>query len=307
MGTEGNRSLVAVACCIGLAACGGGDDDDLDIALASDGRVLSGSADIEPEDFVGRTFPAMYAGAEDASPQALTESGVGSVEVLDTDTIVVSLPGGAPRTFGRISATEFSDGFGDTLTFEDLGAVQYFFKSAGDPASEILGVFGFETPVSLRPVSARYGATSASHLFIVPSGSERWVPVFGSGTLDLIARFDGSGGRISGTLIDASQTVDFMGDGVADDQLSVRTTLDGVINKGGFDGTFAGSASVYLPGYPGPQDLNPVLSSPTASGKFFGPSAGIVSGTYGGDYTFANPIPGAPASGSFTGLFIATE
>jgi hypothetical protein len=269
--------------------------------------VLSGSADIAPEDFVGRTFPAMYVNAEDGSPEALTEAGVGSVEVVNSDTIVITLPGNTPRTFDRISATEFSDGFGETLTFEDLGAARYFYKSAGDPASEILGAFGFETPVSLRPVSARYGATSASILLLVPSGSEQWVPVVGSGTLDLIATFDGSGGRISGTIIDASQAVDFMGDGSADDLLSVRTTLDGVINQGGFDGTFAGSASVFLPGYPGPQDLNPVLSSPTVSGKFFGPSAGTVSGNYGADYTFASPIPGAPVSGSMTGFFIATE
>lgn len=289
-----------------MEAGGGSDDDDiLGIVVTPDGRVLSGTEPVAPSDFVGRTFPLLFASAQDQSPQAVTQAGTGSIKVVDDNTIVVTLPGGAANAYARISATEFSDGLGEVLTFEDSGSARYFFKSAGDPSTELLGSFGFETPVALRPVSARYGATSASVLLLAPEGSAQWAGLGAGGSVDLIATFTGSGGTIRGTLFDGSETVDFLDDGSLDDQLFLRTTLDGVINEGGFEGTVGGTASVALAGS-SPTDLNLVLTNTAANGKFFGNAADVVSGTYSADAAFGLP-GGATETAKMSGLFTADK
>lgn len=297
---------LAVLCGVVLTGCGGGDDDEAGIVVTPDGRVLAGSDAIRPADYVGRTFPLLFAGAKDGTVQATTETGRGTVEVVDADTIIITLPGQPARTFARISSTEYSDAFGDVLTFEDDGVAQYFFQTGGVPGTELLGAYGFETPVAARPKTARYGARSASVVLFAPEGSPGWVGLGGGGTLDLIATFDGSGGRIEGTLIDTSEWVDFLEDGTADDRLFLRTTLDGVINRGGFGGTVEGSASVAIAGTVGPQDLGLTLSNSTVDGKFFGTEAEVVSGTYAADATIIPP--GGPAeAGKLSGFFIAEE
>jgi hypothetical protein len=296
--------LVAGLGALGLAGCGGGDDDETGIEVLPDGRVLAGSDAITPEDYVGRTFPVLFTSARDAEPQATTEVGQGSVEVVDADTIVITLPGRAARTFDRISSTEFSDGFGDVLTFEDDGAAQYFVQTDGDPADLLLGAYGFETPVTSRPLSARYGATSASVLVYVPDGSTVGYWLGAPGSVDLLATFTGSGGRIQGTLFDTTATVDFAGDGIADDELSARVTLDGVIDAAGFGGTVDGSASVALAGSADAQDLGLVLSNSAVDGKFFGTKADIAAGNYAADTDLTRP-GGGTETGKLTGFFIA--
>lgn len=302
--------LVAGLGALGLAGCGGGDDDETGIEVLPDGRVLAGSDAITPEDYAGRTFPVLFLSARDEEPQATTEVGQGSVEVVDPDTIVITLPGHAARIFDRISATEFRDGRGDVLTFvdeaafDDEGAVQYFYQSDGDPAGDLGGAYGFETPVTSRPLSARYRAVSASIVRYVPDGSPVGYWLGGGGTVDLLATFTGSGGRIQGTLIDTTDTVDFAGDGIADDELSARVTLDGVIDAAGFGGTVDGSASVALAGSADAQDLGLVVSNSTVDGKFFGTEADIAAGNYAADTELTRP-GGATETGKLSGFFIA--
>jgi hypothetical protein len=304
-------SLFAAALCgAALSGCGGGggggDDDEAGIVVTPDGRVLAGSEPIQPADFVGRTFPLLFASAEDGAAQATTTTGQGSVEVVDADTIIITLPGRPARTFDRISSTEYSNAFGDVRTFEGNGVSEYFYQTGGAPGAALIGAYGFETPVGARPVTARYGARSASVVFYAPDGSPGWVGLGGPGTVDLIATFDGSGGRIEGTLIDASQFVDFLEDGTADDVFSLRTTLDGVINRGGFGGTVNGTASVAIAGSVGPQDLGLSLANSSVDGKFFGTEADVVSGSYAADATITPP--GGPSEGGkLSGFFDATQ
>jgi hypothetical protein len=301
------KALVLGAVCGALAGCGGGDDDDdTGIRVTADGRVLAGTDPIRPPDYVGRTFPLIFASSQDGGAQATTGTGRGSVEVIDADTIILNLPGVPARTFDRISDTEFSDAFGDVLTVEDFGSAQYLFQSAGNPGGDLLGTYGFETPVTGRPVTARYGGTSASVIVFAPDGSPGWVGFGGGGTTDLIATFDGSGGRIEGTLIDADGFVDFFEDGTADDHFFIRTTLDGTINRGGFSGTVGGDASVDPAGIAGRDTVNLALSGTTVDGKFFGPEADVASGSYAGSYTMT-PVAAPPDSGTLSGFFVAGQ
>jgi hypothetical protein len=307
MGQLGRTLLLGAVCGV-LAGCsgGGGGDDDTSIEVTDDGRVLAGSDPIRAPDYVGLTFPLIFASSQDGAVQATTGTGRGSVEVVDADTIIVTLPGLPTRTFDRISDTEFSDAFGDVLTVEDFGSAQYLFQSAGNPGGDFLGTYGFETPVAGRPVTARYGGTSASVIVFAPEGSPGWIGFGGGGTLDLIATFDGSGGRIEGTLIDTDGFVDFFEDGTADDRFFIRTTLDGTIDQRGFSGTVKGDASVDPAGLAGRDTVNLALSDTTVDGKFFGPEADVASGSYAGNYTMTPA--GAPAdSGTLSGFFVAGQ
>jgi hypothetical protein len=304
MGHFGRPLAVVLFCGAGLVGCGGGGDDSFDIETTSDGRVLSGSDPVEAADFVSRTFPLLFASAEDVAPQATATTGTGSVTVVDANTIVVTLPGKAATTYNRISATEFEDDTGEVLTLEDVGAARYLFKSGGDPATDLLGAYGFETPVALRPVTATYSGDSASEVYFVPDGSAIGLWLFEAGTVDLVANFSGSGGTIRGTLFDGDFVgADFQNDGTADDTLFLRTTLNGVIDSEGFGGTVDGFAAISIAGNP-PVNLNLSLSDTSVDGKFFGNEANVVAGTYMGDAAFTPPV-GAAETGTLSGFFIA--
>ena len=212
------------------------------------------------------------------------------------------MPGQAATTYKRISSTEFADGTGEVLSIFDLGAAQYLYKSGGDPTTEFLSAYGFETPVALRPVTATYNDRSASLLLYVPDGSPVGLWFGAPGAVDLTATFDGSGGRIRGTLFDGDFAgVDFLGDGTADDTLSVRTTLDGTINDKGFTGTVGGTATYTILGSTG--DLNLSLANTSVDGKFFGNEANVVAGTYSADTAITPPV-GVTETGTLSGFFI---
>jgi hypothetical protein len=327
MTRRGASLLAMVIGCLGLAACGGGGGSatpttggtggtdtagppggggipPLDIVQLPDGRVLAGSAAIASGDFVGRTFPLQFAMLLDDPPQSRSSADMGTVQVVDNDTLIISLPGGTPFPLTRVSPNQFSDG-SVTVDVEDFGAARYLFLSAGDPGVEFLSTYGFETPVVSRPVSARYNATSAAGVFFTQDGSANGARVFARGTVDLVANFSGSGGTITGTLLDGSETIDFDDVGGANDRLFVTTTLDGTITEGGFTGTVGGSSSVSIAGGP-PQDLNLVLSNSSATGKFFGTAADVASGIYGADAAFTPP-GGTTQQGRLSGFFVATR
>jgi hypothetical protein len=255
---------------------------------------------------VSRTFPLLFASAEDVAPQATATTGTGSVTVVDENTIVVTLPGKAATTYIRISPTEFSDGRGQILTMQDIGAARYLYKSGGDPATDFLATYGFETPVALRPTRATYNGASASELLFVPDGSPIGLWLFEAGTVDLVANFSGSGGTITGTMFEGEFVgADLQNDGIADDTLFVRTTLNGVINSGGFGGTVDGFAAVSLAGNP-PTNLNLALSDTSVDGKFFGEAANSAAGTYAA--TTAITLPGGPTeTGVLSGLFLVED
>jgi hypothetical protein len=297
---------VALAGCGGSSSGGGGDEDVLGIVTTPDGRVLSGSAANLSQDYVGRKFPLLFLKGEDVSPQAVAEAGQGSVEVINNDKIVITLPGELPTTFDRINSTEFSDGSGEILTLEDFGAARYLYGTVGNSSTGLFASYGFETPVALRPFTARYGSTSASVVIFVPDGSPQGLLIDGGGTVDLIASFNGSGGTIQGTLFEGSEFIDFAQDGIADDEFLVRTTLNGVITEGGFAGTVDGSASLSLAGGPGPEDLNLALTNTSVDGKFFGNQANLASGTYAGDVALTPP-GGPTEGGTLSGFFIAGQ
>jgi polyhydroxyalkanoate synthesis repressor PhaR len=272
-------------------------------SVTPDGRILAGSGAIVAGDYIGRTFPIRYAVTRDAAPQASAGTGVGTVEVVDADTLIVTLEGQAPLTLSRTGADAFGDG-AVTFTRDDAGAAQYLFLSGGASERGLAAAFGFETPVAARPAVASYMATSAATLYIAPEGSGTGIRVGGSGSVNLLALFSGSGGTITGTLIDGRETVDFDADGVVNDTFSVTTTLDGAITEGGFTGTLGGSASVSIAGGPA-RDLGLVLGNSVATGSFFGPAAEVASGTYGADVTFTPP--GEPVrAGRLSGFFLAT-
>ena len=304
MGQFGRPLAVALVCGAGLVGCGGGGDDTLDIKETSDGRILSGSDPVGAADFVSRTFQLLFASAEDVAPQATATTGTGSVRVVDDNTIVITLPGQAAKTYNRISSTAFADGTGEVLSSEDIGSARYLYKSGGDPATDLLGAYGFETPVALRPVTATYNGTSASEVYFVPDGSAIGLWLFEAGTVDLVANFSGSGGTIRGTLFDGEFVgVDLQNDGTADDTLFLLTTLNGVIDSKGFGGTVDGFAAFSLPGN-SLGNLNLTLSDTSVDGKFFGNEANVVADTYAADMAFTPPV-GPGATGTLSGFFIA--
>jgi hypothetical protein len=296
--------IVLAISTVALSACGDGGDGSGGQLGSSDGRIFAGTGEIVPEDYVGRTFPTLFLFSEDQAPQAQSTTGEGTIRIVDNDTLVVTIPGESPFTFTRVSADRFEDASGTTVTIDDFGAAQYLLKSGGDPSIGFAAAYGFETPVGLRPVSARYNSFSASSLVFAGEGDAFAVGLTGPGTVDLEATFSGSGGTISGVLIDAAGDVDFVDDRSADDRISVRTTLDGVITEGGFTGTVDGSATLVIGGTTTPRDLGLVLSNSSAEGKFFGNAAQVASGIYDADASIT--LPGQQAERArVTGFFIA--
>jgi hypothetical protein len=305
--------VVALAAASGLwlASCGGSDapapPPARPIAPQDDGRILAGSDDITAADFVGRTFPLVFERAERASPEAQTETGVGTVTVEDNNTLLVTLPGRDVRRFVRGPGNTFVDGSGVTAEFTDFGPARYLFVETPFGLS---AAFGFETPVSARPTSARYtGGLSASVIILTIPGRETVIGIGGEGSVDLTATFTGSGGRIEGILFDNRTSplglaqVDLLDVGIEQDELRVRAELDGTITESGFVGTVSGSAEVSMNG--GPLEgfgLN--IRNSTATGRFFGPAADAIAGSYSADADFT--IPGqTQQSGRLTGFFVS--
>lgn len=300
---------LATASGLWLAACGGGDTaaPARPIAPQDDGRILAGSAPIVPADFVGRTFPLVFELTENGAPEARSETGLGSVQVVDNDTLLVTLPGRDVRRFARDPANTntFVDASGVSAEFTDYGPARYL--SVETPFG-LSAAYGFETPASARPASATYAARSASVVVLTIPGRETAIGVGGEGSVRLTATFTGSGGTITGTLFDnfslpvSLAEVDLDTNAVQD-ELYMRTTLDGTVTETGFTGTVTGTATVRMNGG-GDQDFGLSLDATSATGKFFGPSAQAVAGTYSADAEFT--IPGqARQSGRLSGFFIS--
>jgi hypothetical protein len=85
--------------------------------------------------------------------------------------------------------------------------------------------------------------------------------------------------------------------------LFVTTTLDGLIDAGGFSGNVDGRASILLSGAATEEDLNLSVSNSEVFGKFFGPAAEQASAAYQADASFAPPGQ-APVNGRFSGFFL---
>lgn len=300
---------LAAASSLGLAACGGSGatlSPAQPISPQADGRILSGSAEIVPEDFVDRTFPLVFERAQGGPPEARAETGVGSVTVVNNDRLLISI-GQDTRQFVRTSGNTFVDGSGVSAEFTDFGPARYL--SVETPFG-LSAAFGFETPVSGRPASATYSSgLSASVVVLTVPGRQTVIGVGGEGSVSLTATFTGSGGRITGTLFDNTQLplelaqVDLLDVGVEQDELRIRTTLDGVIAEGGFNGTVSGSAGVRMNGGT-IEDFGLTLSNSAAAGRFFGPAAESIAGSYSADADFT--IPGeVRQSGRLTGFFVS--
>lgn len=276
--------LVAFAGAAGLAACGGGGTTGtgggiggggtVGIVQSPDGRILAGSSPIVPNDFVGRTFPLTFLVGQDRTPQSQSARAVGQMEVVDNDTLILTLTTGDVRLV-RTGASTFEDPSGTVLEIEDFGAARYLFLDAADTTGRF--AYGFETPVAARPVTARFNRISASTVLIDTPGVSNRLVMNAPGTVDLQATFTGSGGTITGTMFDGREFVDIDDDGT-NEELFLRTTLNGTINEGGFTGTVGGSAQVERAG--SLADANLVLSNTSADGKFFGTAAQVASGTY---------------------------
>jgi hypothetical protein len=292
--------LVAISC-LGLAACGGGGGGSTPLAISQtpDGRILAGSQPIVPNDFVGRTFPLQYAAIVVEPSGARLGASTGTIRVVDANTIVIT--GELENTFRRrANSNEFADDSGDVvLTVEDFGAARYVFNSASRDPIEFRSSYGFETPVALRPVSARYRGRSAESVILVTDSGFGAI-VDARDSVDLRATFNGSGGSIRGVLLDGSRTVDFNGNG-DNDRLFVRTELNGAVTAGGFVGTVSGAASISVDSGT-PVDLNLNVANSSATGKFFGPAADLASGTY-----ITQSATSALGSAQLSGFFIATK
>jgi hypothetical protein len=306
--------LVAFAGVAGLAACGGGGvpeagggtgEDRIVTAITTtpDGRVLAGSERIVPTDFVGRTFPLSFYFGDDGPPRQQTVTGIARLEVVDTDTLVVTRDG-ERSSFVRSGANEFRDGSGRVLQIADLGAMRLV--GITDGTSGLLGTFGLETPVAARPVTAFFSGRSVSSLLIDLDGLGSVVGMTATDVVRLHATFSGSSGTIWGTLFDGSTDVDLDNSGT-DDRLFVQLGMNGNVTEGGFTGTISGSADAVLD-HSGSalENLSPLLSNSSVNGKFFGTAAQVASGTYSADVVMGSDNL-APLSGRAVGLFLVTQ
>lgn len=305
-----------------LTACGGGgtapgpggapDDPALPPFEEVERILLPDNTIIVPEDYLGKSFPLLFARKTTLASGDEAAAGVGAIEIVDADTIVLRLPGRnparlelAPRLPGQSPDTQiFTDGAGTEIVISNRGFAQ--FVGTGDYLDDAFGLhgfIGFETTVDQRPVTARYNGASSSAVAIVIDGKEDAFTLRQSSQTDLTAVFTGSGGTISGTLFNGSRPADFDGDLARDDRIFVTTTLDGRITPEGFTGTVDATAAVSLDGGP-PQDLGLSISRSEMAGKFFGSGAAVASGAYSAEGTVAAP-GAAPAEASLVGHFWA--
>jgi hypothetical protein len=263
-------------------------------------------------DYLGRTFPLLFASRTEGATKHTAAAGLGSMEVVDDETIIVRLPGAAPLTFDpqrrlgsqNLAAELFADAAGNGITIQDKG----FARTAGtgdflDDAAGLHGAFGFEPRVGQRPVSARYNGASSSAVALLLDGADRAFTLRQASGTDLTAVFTGSGGTISGTLINTSERGSFGGDPAQSDRVLVNVSLDGTITLEGFTGTVNAVAALALGGGPA-QDLGLAVSSSQIVGKFFGQGAETASGAWTAEGTVA--LPGAsPAGAALHGHFWA--
>jgi hypothetical protein len=303
---------------LALSACGGGGGSG---SAADDGpppvpeveRLFADGGRIGLGTIFGQTAPYLVATGESGSGGAATATGIGTIRVIDLDTVVLELPGKAPVTLtpdGRSGG--FVDPEGRLFTLNDDASGGRFTLSGGgttiDPIlgnRPVFGVFGLETPEAARPVRATYLSEGRSGVFLAREGSPDVMVVDDFGSVFLTAEFAGDG-TIRGGLIDATGRVDFSGDGITDSELAIDVTLDGRITPEGFEGSFSADAFVTPLGGGTPQNLGLRLTDPKVSGRFFGNAAESTAGVFGSAVTLVPP-GGAREAGSLAGFFAAQQ
>jgi hypothetical protein len=262
--------------------------------------VFADGSPIKAADYVGRTFPLLTLVAPQQADPIAT---LGEIELVDADTLVIRLPGRDPLTLNRFgTGSMFGDGTGKRWFLDRTTSAGFSQQYLHDPTGTIFASsFGFETPVAARPATATYRGSSTSSLGL--DGGRIRADLQGTGDVNLTAAFTGSGGTITGTLIDSSGNRDITGDGVRE-VFNLRAELDGVIVPDGFTGTVTALASARDAGETATADLNLQLSNSVVVGKFFGNAAEAAAGVFSADATATIPGQG-PLSGTLAGHFRA--
>lgn len=244
-----SAKLVAATSLVALAACGGGG------SVGPLPVYYPGTVPTE-DDFVGKTFPAPFL-LSDASGK--TTRGVGTVQVVSTSEIVVTV-GGQSFTVTDTGGGSFT-GDGADVTFDNVD------PSLVTADVEVPGVlfanaaFGFETPVADLPSSAAFLGTGTGRILVLDSDGV----ALDGGTGDVLLSVNFASGTASGAVFDGGSLVV---------SLDNATVSNGVLS-GGLTMTYDDG------GGGGPVDVP--LSGDMADGGFYGAAADISIGTYEAD------------------------
>ena len=276
-------------------------------------RLLADGGPLGTRNLLGRPLPFVVATGDSGAAGARAATGIGTIEVVDTSTLILRLPGQDPVTLtpdGRSGG--FTDATGRLFVLNDDASGGRFTLSGGGTSLDrfiadrpVFGAFGHETPEAARPVRATYSDHGASTLFLAREGAPGVMTVSDSGSVFITAEFAGDG-TIRGGLIDTIDRVDFSGDGTEDSELSIDVTLDGRITPVGFEGTMSAEAFIAPLGGGTPQNLDLQLTDPKVTGRFFGNAAESLAGAFGSPVTLVPP-GGAREGGSLSGFFIAEQ
>ena len=279
---------------LALAACGG--------SSTSSESLISDPVDIVTsavEATVGRdslnsaaSFPMRYTLNEPGGSQATIQSGVGLVEVIDEDTIQITLEqGDTPvQLTSTIAGGDDFTGLinGETVSIslaKGSDTILAFLDADADASGfGLTGIYGFETPADRIPLlgagSVVYDRSGLASAYIATSGDTEILVVNQPGSTNPSLTINFDNGDVFGTLFDGTAMVDLEDDGSMNDTLNLTVTMDGNISSGDITGDVSLAANVDLGSNPGNVDLSPTVSDSFVDATLYGYDANVVGGNF---------------------------
>ncbi|MBT8413063.1 MAG: hypothetical protein KJO30_01935 [Boseongicola sp.] len=298
-----------------LAACsGGGADGGSGDRLFADGTPIDGT---DLASYIGKSFQVRMSFAEDDATQATVGVTSGTVEIIDVDTIDVTLgddspvgPAGTTR-FTRDGSAFFINTDGYRINYDDLTVTQFFLTSEESEPTLVTGVFGFVTPESGYPTTFNtltFDVRSYAWFNLAGDGSSEFAELYGENfagekAVDLTVNFDTD--AVTGTLFDGDALVNLDGDPDDDDLLAIVLTMDGTLGPNGITGTFTGTASSDIDDDGiDVEALTFTATNTSVNADLFGNTPERISGVFSGDFTLGDGA-GLSVSGEGAGFFDA--
>jgi len=232
------------------------------------------------------------------------DNGENTINVIDADTIeYVTTEFGAERalTFNFNEDTgfwEWDAGGATPVQFEmESKGSDYFVFSLTDESDGFVVEGGFGIATNLMPNldTVTYSSDASSRILARSSTAGVGDSNFSISSNDGVRlEVNFMNGSLAGTVFDGFGLVDLDDDGALDDRIELVVDIAGNVSGSGFTATVSGGAASFDLDDDGVGSETAVftLSNTDADGTFYGSNAGLVSGTWEGDYSFVTTSNG---------------
>lgn len=279
---------------IAISACGGSDTSGENLISNPIDIVTSAvEATVEGDSLnSAASFPLRYTLNEPGDSQASIQQGVGRVEVIDEDTIQITLQQGdtpvelisiAPGNDrftglvdGEVATVNLARGSGTILAFLEADTAENDFG--------LTGIYGFETPESRLPIAngnTVYDTAGLATAYVASSDDSETLRVNQDAATNPALTINFGTGDVFGTLFNGTATVDLEDDGSKNDTLNLTVEImNGSISSGDITGEVSLVANVDLGTSAANVDLSPTVSDSFVDATVYGYDANVVGGNF---------------------------